>query len=78
MTKRKLKKGWFYDIKGQLTIKFMEFEIDAANWGDYYHHDWVGPFKTFHSAKISAMKELKFEADVAVSRLENFSELKEK
>lgn len=69
----KLKKGYFYDIQNNMTVKYLEMDAEASNNGYYYHHDWVGPFKTFLGAKRAGLKELQLELNMAQSRFNEFA-----
>lgn len=73
----KTKKGYFYDVVTNMRIEFMERETGMMNSGDYYHHNWVGPFKTFDKAKREGLKELRTELNLALGRYDEFDNLEE-
>lgn len=73
--KPKLEKGWFFDV-ANLNVQYREVDTAARNTGDYHHHNWVGPYKTFTGAKLAGLYEIRSEINVCRHRLREFAGLR--
>lgn len=67
-------KGWFYDIQNS-SISHRE-DDGSKNSGDYHHHDWVGPYKSFSEAKKEGLSMLRTEKRLLEKRIKEFDSLR--
>lgn len=67
-------KKWFYDISSNYDVVLREDDSDQANYGDYHHSEWVGPFDTFTQAKREGLTELRFRFRAVQRGLKEFSD----
>lgn len=72
----RMKRGWFYDIVSNMKVCYREHDPISSNNGDYHHHEWQGPYKTFDSAKRAGLEQLKSELNMAQRRFTDFRGLK--
>lgn len=70
-------KRWYFDIASNMDIRLLDTNLsEAMNNGDYHHHNWRGPYKTFLGAKREAMKVVRYELQIAQFRFEQIQRLK--